>query len=877
MLRSASRGRYFDIEAHVPYRQAIGPYIQDVWAFTHYFLELRGASGDALSVSQLGAIRKAQLELLQSLPSEIYQVQFSYSTSGDYKEEAVEHATYQSAEIPLANYLREQRSARLVDDCQQRKIIRPCALLALSCAPPDSAFYSAGANIKRDKLRLIRRIPDKDMTLRASELLLISRTIVAETLGRAGISVKPWAPADLADYLYRLFNPSLAQDIPVNFDPERTPFNDAWLRQSWTLEDDCWRIGAGPYESFHGFVSMDEEPQESIPGIIAAITTKSSVRNIRVVSNIRRVDRIQEQDELRSKLQKTLMAMRDTTTIYDKIFDPHRRSDPSLAQYNVHEDETAQSIREVLKKSIVGASFTVVAQLIVHTWADTKKDLDLNRRLLLSQMSGMGSAAGVIESFPTYFITNSSLPGSVEQQFRARKMLAEMAADLTPIDCGLIGHDDPVCLFKTAAGALFPLDLWSKADVTAPMSLVMGGTGTGKSFLVNQLVMQHLVGDPVVVILDIGGSYRRQTELLGGTSISFDPAKPFCFNPFQVYGVNPDGSLKNPTPGERAKIGACIEALAVPPEDGNALLPVEMINAIDTAIEQTFHKAVSNQKRLVTLSDFYQHLLQIPGPGTELATRISPFLKRKQYGAWIDGPTDVDLTGKFLNIDLKGIKKDRRLCAAMIPILMNYIEDVLIRNPARRKIVVMDELWELITNERIVGFVVGAWKTYRKEGAALIGSTQSLGGDIADTPIADALIGNTHTWFLLNQGVKDHFEKASQVLDLTEGQRTILSNTKFKASLNARGEMENYRSCLLIRGANSTSSLSGEVLIEATPVEYWLCTTDPDEIQLFNRTRKSFDDDLLRSVEYLAGKYPYGLAAQKQIDLDRKHTLVLPE
>jgi Type IV secretory pathway, VirB4 components len=868
----ARKGRYYDIENDVPYRQVVGPYVQDVWAFTHFFLELRGPAMESLSVSQMVGVQKAIVEILSSLPEEIFQIQASYSTAGDFKPLITQHVDFSSDNVQIANYLREQRTLKLLQECHNRKIVRPTSLLVLSCAPPDALPKTT---TKVERLRLMRRIPTKEMTQRAHELLRISRQIVSECLAKVGVTVVPWTAVEVADYLYNLFNPRLAQDIPLIYDPEITPFNDAWLRQNWELQDECWKVGAGDYQTFHGFVSMNDEPRESVPGIIRILTTNGPVRNVRVVTNIRRVDRVKEQDDLRSKLDKTLTAMRDTTTIYDKIFDPRRKSDPNLMQFNVHEDETAKSIRDVLRELTVGSGFNVVAQVVAHTWADTKEELELNRRLLLAQMSGMGSAVGVIESFPTYFVTLSSLPGAVEQQFRARKVRAKMAADLMPLDCGLIGNDPPVALFKTAAGGMFPLDLFSKTDVTAPMTMVSGSTGTGKSFLVNQICLQHIVGDPIVLILDVGGSYRRQTDLMGGKTVAFDFNNPFCFNPFQVYGANADGTPRTPTPGERAKVAACIEALLVPPDDPQAMLDAESISVIDTCIEQTFHHAVSTGSKLVRLSDFHSKLTAHSGVGQQLALRLSPFLRNKPYGMWIDGPTQIDLETHFLNLDLKGIKKDRRLCAAMIPILVNYIEDIILKNPAQRKIVIMDELWDLITNSRLINFVVEAWKTFRKEGAAVIGSTQSLGGDIADSPVADAIIGNTHTWFLLNQGAKEHLERACKILNLTEGQREILSNTKYRASINAKGEMENYRSCLMVRGASSANALSGEILIEATPAEYWLNTTDPDEIALFRKTEKAFDGDLLRTVEHLAKKYPYGVVAQRQIEEDKRRSLVL--
>ena len=56
-------------------------------------------------------------------------------------------------------------------------------------------------------------------------------------------------------------------------------------------------------------------------------------------------------------------------------------------------------------------------------------------------------------------------------------------------------------------------------------TLVLGATGSGKSFLLNFLLVSALQYAPRVLILDLGGSYRWLTSFLGGGYLELSPSE----------------------------------------------------------------------------------------------------------------------------------------------------------------------------------------------------------------------------------------------------------------------------------------------------------------------------------------------------------------
>ena len=56
-------------------------------------------------------------------------------------------------------------------------------------------------------------------------------------------------------------------------------------------------------------------------------------------------------------------------------------------------------------------------------------------------------------------------------------------------------------------------------ELSAFNTVVVGASGAGKSFTINQLINQYSKNDPIEIFIDIGGSYKRQVILKGGEYI----------------------------------------------------------------------------------------------------------------------------------------------------------------------------------------------------------------------------------------------------------------------------------------------------------------------------------------------------------------------
>jgi conjugation system TraG family ATPase len=89
-----------------------------------------------------------------------------------------------------------------------------------------------------------------------------------------------------------------------------------------------------------------------------------------------------------------------------------------------------------------------------------------------------------------------------------------------------------------------------RGAITNRNKIIIGPSGSGKSYLTNHMVRSYYECGSHVVIVDVGHSYRGLCEMLGGTYFTYSESEPISFNPFYLGdGISLDTekkeSLKN--------------------------------------------------------------------------------------------------------------------------------------------------------------------------------------------------------------------------------------------------------------------------------------------------------------------------------------------
>lgn len=199
----------------------------------------------------------------------------------------------------------------------------------------------------------------------------------------------------------------------------------------------------------------------------------------------------------------------------------------------VSEARLSTTEHAITETALQGRGLTRIEWLIVlrrPSEESLRRDLVLFRSTIKSFGEVLIETVGCVPSF------RASLPGShphhtfLEFDDTAAVYLPVFAFGESTPEASALAHTLPL---QREDGSLHRFDLFSKRFL-AYNAIISGKTGSGKSVLANAL-SYALLRDPSVTMckIDVGGSYRKECELVGGLETSFSMQRPSGVNPFR--------------------------------------------------------------------------------------------------------------------------------------------------------------------------------------------------------------------------------------------------------------------------------------------------------------------------------------------------------
>ena len=377
---------------------------------------------------------------------------------------------------------------------------------------------------------------------------------------------------------------------------------------------------------------------------------------------------------------------------------------------------------------------------------------------------------------------------------------SKLASALAPIVGPPRGHARcahldaaPLTTFETPWGTPYGYDLFGGGDVGH--TLVLGATGSGKSFLLNFLLVQALEYDPQVLVLDLGRSYRYLTEFVGGRCLALAEGDELDSSSAAGMGLQPFGLP--PSVRTRQFLVAWMERLLA---IGHYTCEADDVADLDRRIDEVFRRAP--EKR--TLSAL-AHLLP-----RRMWPAMSRWVDEGAWAPWFDGPpAELEAFGRWQVVDLAGASQHADWCEAALWFFLERMRLVMDDESerGRLKILVVDEAWRYLKDAVVAEKLAEAAKTWRKRNGVLIVATQSAGDVLGAAP---ELLESMPTRLLLaNPSFPD---EAARALGLTPAEAATVR------------ELEQKREIYIHRPSGSAV-----VRLEVDPESYWLYTSDASD------------------------------------------------
>lgn len=503
--------------------------------------------------------------------------------------------------------------------------------------------------------------------------------------------------------------------------------------------------------------------------------------------------------------------------------------------------QTTDLIREIIEtgQRIFRAELAIILRAPNSDIGERR--LNLQTKEVLSRFKTLSGSEGVQETVGAWKIFKSDLPLAPMSLVREKPMKTNNLVDFLPLYGAATGDDVPVCLTKTRLGTLYAHNPYS-ARLSNFNSLVTGSSGSGKSFANNFLMLQQIARGTKVYIIDIGGSYRKMTELLNGQYFEINLSGQYVINPFE---------LKNPAQapgGDRLKcLVSIVEQMVV--DQGEKLSRFERVQ-LEAALTTVFDKARNSAAPLSpTLSDLATHCLaDTEGELRRIGKLMFPWVGSSPYGRLLDGLGKIEADRPIVAFDLKGLSQYPDLQAVMILILTNFILEQVESDRTVPKRVLLDEVWELLKSSAASSFMEYAARTFRKTGSGITFITQGV-EEIIASGMGPAILNNTATKLIMLQ--RGDTKILRDALKLNSQELRLIQSLEQRKGLFSEGFLMEGESRQVIR-------------IQPSPLEYWISTSDARDNQFLDRL-KNQGSSLDAAITKAAELAPFGVSSMKEV------------
>jgi type IV secretory pathway VirB4 component len=347
-------------------------------------------------------------------------------------------------------------------------------------------------------------------------------------------------------------------------------------------------------------------------------------------------------------------------------------------------------------------------------------------------------------------------------------------------------------------------------------SVILGRSGSGKSYLVKLELLRSLYRGIEVHVIDPEDEYARLAAAVGGTYVHLG-SDGVRLNPLDLpIHTRPDGRRTAPRDAlvRRSLFLHTVMAVLL----GAELTAPERV-ALDRAITATYNQSgITADPRTWTrpaplLADLAAALAAAADPtAVELAARLHPYTDGA-FSTLFAGPTTTRPEGHLVVFSLRDLADELKPIATLLTLDAVWRQ---VSNPAIRKprLVVVDEAWLLMQQPAGAEFLFRMAKASRKHWAGITVATQDT-GDVLGSIAGKAVVANAATQILLRQA-SQAIDEVSRAFDLSVGERQFLLSTD-------RGQ-----------GLLSTGNHRVAYQSIASPTEHFLVTSNPAELAAFS-------------------------------------------
>lgn len=431
-----------------------------------------------------------------------------------------------------------------------------------------------------------------------------------------------------------------------------------------------------------------------------------------------------------------------------------------------------QDAEELRDKLQVGEEKFFRFGMYITLWADSLDELNfvqskietmLGQQMIFSKVASSQQEQGM----------NSTMPQCTDQLQIRRNMntgaistsFPFTSADLTQesgILYGINMHNSGLVIFDR-----FTLE-------NANM-VVFAKSGAGKSFAVKLEAVRSMMIGSEIIIIDPENEYQKLCDAVGGSYIRLSLNSDVRINPFDLPKVIDKEDANDALRSNLVTLHGLFR-LMLSGSGGVAGLSANEEADLDQALIDTYARAgitsdpLTHQSTPPTIINLYDTLLHMGGTGPQLAQRLRKYTSGTFAGIFSQ-QSNVDINNQMVVFNIRDLEDELRPVAMYI--ILSHIWNV-VRAEQKRRILIVDEAWQLMKYDDSANFLFSLAKRARKYYLGLTTITQDV-EDFMSSQMGRAIVANSSMQLLLKQSASA-VDVLSDVFKLTSEEKKRLAN-----------------------------------------------------------------------------------------------------
>ena len=309
--------------------------------------------------------------------------------------------------------------------------------------------------------------------------------------------------------------------------------------------------------------------------------------------------------------------------------------------------------------------------------------------------------------------------------------------------------------------------------------VVFAKSGAGKSFTVKLEALRSMMLGTDILVIDPENEYQKLADAVGGSYIRLSLSSDTRINPFDLPRVIDSDEATDALRANLITLQRLFKLMLggtlVGGQQIALLSPAEEAD-LDQALIDTYARAgitsdpLTHNSQPPTIIDLYDTLLHMGGAGPSLAQRLRKYTTGTFAGIFSQ-QSNVDINNSMVVFNIRDLEDDLRPVAMYI--VLSHIWNIA-RTVQRRRMLSVDEAWQLMKYEDSAEFLHSLAKRARKYSLGLTTITQDV-EDFMGSEKGRAIVANSSLQLLLKQSTSA-VDVLAEVFKLTEEERKRLSN-----------------------------------------------------------------------------------------------------